>query len=116
MDGRAPDPDPNAPREHKRDRLGREIVWAAMTIAFAIYLGTGWVSTYLGAQGRGRSAIWDVWQSVIGDLPSGGSLLLRVAYVSILIAFVGGCLVALWLALAADGSDEPRERPVAAAP
>jgi hypothetical protein len=97
-------------------RLGREILWAVLTIAFAVYVGTGRVSTYLGAQGRGRAAVWDVWQNLAGDLPGGDSFLPRAAYVLMLIAFVGGSLAALWLALAADGSDESTERPVADVP
>ncbi|HEY7033857.1 MAG TPA: hypothetical protein VH482_21145 [Thermomicrobiales bacterium] len=103
-------------RPAKSATLGRELVWAALAIAFAVYLGTGRVSTYLGAEGRGRSAVWDVWQNLFSDLPGGDSFVLRLGYALMIVVFVGGSLVALWLALAADGSDEPRERPVADLP
>jgi hypothetical protein len=81
-----------------------------------VYLGTGRVTTFLGAEGRGRAAVWDVWQNLFGDLPGGDSFLVRLGYALMIVVFVGGSLVALWLALAADGSDEPMERPVADVP
>jgi hypothetical protein len=87
-------------------RMTRELVWGALTVAFAFFIATASLRTYRGREGRGSSQVWDVWQRLAGDLPGGDSVAVRVGYVLILIAFTGGCLVALWLALAADGSDE----------
>ena len=89
-----------------RTRIARELIWGVLTVAFAFFVATGKLKTYRGREGRGRSEVWDVWQRLAGDLPGGDSLLLRACYVLMLMAFVGGCLVAMWLALAADGSDE----------
>ena len=89
-----------------RTRIARELVWGGLTVAFAFFVATGRLRTYLGRKGRGRSEVWDVWQRLAGDLPGGESVVLRAGYVLMLVAFVGGCLTALWLALAADGSDE----------
>jgi hypothetical protein len=113
MDGLDVDREQRVPENARGARFGREVVWAALTIAFAVYLGTGHVSTYLGAAGRGRAAVWDVWHNLFGDLPGGGSFLMRLVYALMIVTFVGGCLAALWLALAADGSDEPVDLPVA---
>jgi hypothetical protein len=103
-------------RRSSRNVFAREVVWAALTIAFAVYVGSGSVSTFLGAEGRGRAGVWEVWRNLVPALPGGDLLLLRAVYVAMLVAFVGGSLVALWLALAADGSDESTERPVADGP
>jgi hypothetical protein len=94
----------------------RELVWGALTVAFALFVATASLRTYRGREGRGRSEIWDVWQRLAGDLPGGDAIAVRVGYVLVLIAFAGGCLVALWLALAADGSDKVSEQRTAETP
>ncbi|MEA2598839.1 MAG: hypothetical protein QOF01_5308 [Thermomicrobiales bacterium] len=90
----------------RRTALVRDLWWAALTIGFALFVASGRVSTYLGAQGRGRADVWDIWRNLAGELPGGDSGVVRAGYVLVLLVFVGGSLVALWFALAADGSDE----------
>lgn len=107
---------PRREADSGRTRIVRELVWGGLTVAFAFFIATGRLSTYLGRGQRGRSEVWDVWQRLAGDLPGGGSIVLRAGYVLMLIAFVGGCLTALWLALAADGSDELGGQSVAEIP
>jgi hypothetical protein len=109
MDGHL-EPDAAGAIEAPRDgsRFAREVWWAVFVVAFAVYVVTGRVRTFLGAEGHGRSSVWTIWRRLAGDLPSVSAPgLLRVAYLAMLIVFAGGCLAALWLALAADGSDEP---------
>jgi hypothetical protein len=106
MTGRDGAPDEAATPVIRRTRIARELWWGGLAVAFAVFIGMGRLSTYRGRKGREPSDVWDVWGRLAGDLPGGDSALLRIGYALALVAFVGGSLVALWLALAADGSDE----------
>ena len=92
-----------------RTTLARELWWAGLVIALAVFMAAGRVSTYLGSEGRGRANVWDVWRHLAGSLPGGDSGAVRAGYVLVLLLFAGGSLSALWFALAADGSDEAPE-------
>src|SRR6476620_4722836 len=83
--------------------------WAVMLTAFMAFVLFGRVRTYLGAEGRGESSVWNVWRRLADDLPN-FSLpgLLRAGYVVDLLVFVIGSFSAIWLALQVGGSDDLR--------
>jgi hypothetical protein len=108
----------------RRSSFGRQMWWLILTIAFVVFVFVGRVRAFRGAEDRERVGVWDVWRDLRHDLPAVGAPgVASAGYLVTLVVFVVGSLIALWLALAADGSDEPRppgrgsdEEPVPLAP
>lgn len=102
---------PSQPSPLPRTRIVREIWWVVLSLAFAAYVLTARISTYRGIKGRSSASIRDIWRDLADDLPDVSSpALLTTGYIALILVFVTGSLTALWLALAADGSDESELR------
>jgi hypothetical protein len=89
-----------------RNTTAREIWSAALFVAFLVFVSTTHVTTYLGARGRGRAKIWDIWRDLTTDLPGGGSDLVKVGYVLVVAVFVVSCFAGLWLTLSGESTGE----------
>jgi hypothetical protein len=95
-----------------RTRGVREVWWLVLTVAFVLFVTTARVSVYRGIEGWSRAGVWSVWRRLAGDLPEViAPSFVRAGYVVAAAVFIVGCLTALWLALAADCSDESAESP-----
>lgn len=95
---------------NRRVVIGREIWCVVLLVAFAVFVSTTYVTTYLGSRGRGRSQVWAIWRDLTTDLPGGSSDLIKVGYLLIVALFLVSCFFGLWLSLGAvstrDATDE----------
>lgn len=87
--------------------LARAAWWLTVTAAFVAFAVVGRVSTYRSATERGEERVLDIWRALAHDLPQVSvSGLMPAVYVASLAAFIGGGLLTLWLALAAEDRQE----------
>jgi hypothetical protein len=104
----ANDAEPSGNRARSDDLGFRWWLWVLISATLAGFVALARLTTYQTMTERGRGYVWEQWWRLRRDLPDVGQPGVMVAAYLLMLALVaGGSLLALWLALLADGTDDP---------